>query len=139
MSVLARERTISKLEFYMNARRLYKKLLFLMVRDFGVKPRAREPTFYTKGWSGEDKETFLTITRKYGITRIVDDYPLWIIEMLKNELSSNSSDVGDYKMVKIYEARIQGETDPYDANTLIAARKKIRDQINELQAELEKL
>lgn len=61
------------------------------------------------------------------------------IEMLKNELSSNSSDVGDYKMVKIYEARIQGETDPYDANTLIAARKKIRDQINELQKELEEL
>lgn len=61
------------------------------------------------------------------------------IEMLKNELSSNSSDVGDYKMAKIYEARIQGEADPYDANTLIAARKKIRDQINELQAELEKL
>lgn len=89
MSVLARERTISKLEFYMNARRLYKKLLFLMVRDFGVKPRAREPTFYTKGWSGEDKETFLTITRKHGITRIVDDYPLWIIEMFRNAILSH--------------------------------------------------
>lgn len=86
MSVLARERKLSKLEFYMNARRLYKKLLFLMVRDFGIKPRARQPTFYTRGWDAADKELFETIATKYGLTRIVDDYPFWVLDTFRDKL-----------------------------------------------------
>lgn len=61
------------------------------------------------------------------------------IEMLKNRLSSNDSDIGDYKITKIYEARLCGESDPYDASALVKERQKVRDQINELQTELEKL
>lgn len=34
----------------------------------------------------------------------------------KNRLSSNDSDIGDYKITKIYEARLCGESDPYDAS-----------------------
>lgn len=30
------------------------------------------------------------------------------IEMLKNELSSNNSEIGDYKITKIYEVRLKG-------------------------------
>lgn len=86
MSVLARERNLSKLEFYMNARKLYKKMLFLMVRDFGLKPRARQPTFYTRGWNAEDKELFEQIADKYGLTHIVDDYPFWAIETFRNKI-----------------------------------------------------
>lgn len=93
MSVLARNRTLSKLEFYMNARRLYKQILFLLVRDFGLKPRAREPTFYTKGWDSKDKELFETIARKYGMAKIVDDYPAWIIEMFRKELLKSLSSI----------------------------------------------
>lgn len=61
------------------------------------------------------------------------------IEILKNKLSGNNSDIGDYKVIKIYEARIKGEKDPYDVNALMEARQKIRDQINELQKELKEL
>lgn len=86
MSVLARERKLSKLEFYMNARRLYKKLLFLMIRDFGMKPRARQPTFYTRGWNAEDQELFEQIASKYGLSRIVEDYPYWTLEIFRNKL-----------------------------------------------------
>ncbi|MCB5701409.1 hypothetical protein LIQ46_00155 [Megasphaera elsdenii] len=86
MAVLARDRKTSKLEFYMNARRLHKKILFLMVRDFGLKPRARQPTFYTRGWAAEDKELFEAITQKYGITRVVDDYPAWMIQTFRDKL-----------------------------------------------------
>ena len=86
MSVLARERNLSKLEFYMNARKLYKKMLFLMVRDFGLKPRARQPTFYTRGWNAGDKELFEQIADKYGLKHIVDDYPFWAIELFRNKL-----------------------------------------------------
>lgn len=58
---------------------------------------------------------------------------------LKTQLSGENSEVGDYKVTKTYEARLKGETDPYDTNTLLSERQKIRDKINELQAELEKL
>nr|DAV75726.1 MAG TPA: hypothetical protein [Caudoviricetes sp.] len=58
---------------------------------------------------------------------------------LKTQLSGDDSEVGDYKVTKIYEARLKGETDPYDTNTLLNERQKIRDKINELQKELEEL
>ncbi|WP_299413801.1 hypothetical protein [uncultured Dialister sp.] len=58
---------------------------------------------------------------------------------LKTQLSGDDSEVGDYKVTKTYEARLKGESDPYDTNELLGERQKIRDKINELQAELEKL
>lgn len=58
---------------------------------------------------------------------------------LKTQLSGDDSKVGDYKVTKTYEARLKGESDPYDTNTLLSERQKIRDKINELQTELEKL
>lgn len=58
---------------------------------------------------------------------------------LKTQISGDDSEVGDYKVTKTYEARLKGESDPYDTNTLLSERQKIRDKINELQAELEKL
>lgn len=56
---------------------------------------------------------------------------------LKWTLQSFDSSVGDYKVVKTYEARLKGEADPYDTDDLIAKRKAVRDEINKLQAELE--
>lgn len=58
---------------------------------------------------------------------------------LKCELTSQESEIGDYKIVKTYEARLKGESDPYDTNELLGERQKIRDKINELQSELENL
>ena len=37
MSVLARNRSISKLKFYVNAKNIHVKLMDLCQRDFGVK------------------------------------------------------------------------------------------------------
>ncbi len=53
---------------------------------------------------------------------------------LKDELSA-----GDYKAIKTWEAQQLGEEAPYDTKTLIEERKKIRDAINEKQAELDQL
>lgn len=61
-------------------------MAFLMVRDFGLKPRARTPTFYTRGWSPEDKELFETICTKYGISRVIDDYPYWIVDEFRSKI-----------------------------------------------------
>lgn len=59
------------------------------------------------------------------------------IRTLINRLSAPSSDIGDWKVVKCYEAKLQGNELPYDLNELMAERQAVRDRINELQAEIE--
>ena len=57
------------------------------------------------------------------------------IAILRSQLSSDVSDVGDWKITKIYEARMSNEADPYDFAALVKARQAIRDKINALQSE----
>lgn len=52
------------------------------------------------------------------------------------DLSSPASEYGDWKIAKIYEARLNGEPDPYNADELIAKRQEIRESINEIRKEL---
>ena len=52
------------------------------------------------------------------------------------DLSSPASKYGDWKIAKIYEARLNGEPDPYNADELIAKRREIRDSINATRKEL---
>lgn len=61
------------------------------------------------------------------------------IRCLTSSLSESSSGIGDWKVIKIYEARLKGEADPYDYDELAEKRQKARDRINELQAELAEL
>ncbi len=58
---------------------------------------------------------------------------------LMSRLSANTSDIGDWKVIKIYEARMKGDKDPYDFDELAAKRQAARDRINQLQVELKKL
>ena len=59
------------------------------------------------------------------------------IRTLQSKLDAPTSDIGDWKIIKIYEARLSGESDPYNYEELKAARQAVRDKINTLQAELE--
>lgn len=59
------------------------------------------------------------------------------IRNLEADLTSNASEIGDYKIIKCYEASLQGKPMPYDVNELMTARQKVRDRINELQKQLE--
>ena len=59
------------------------------------------------------------------------------IRTLQSKLDAPTSDIGDWKIIKIYEARLSGESDTYDYKELKAARQAVRDKINELQAQLE--
>lgn len=61
------------------------------------------------------------------------------ILQLRNQLSADTSDIGDYRIMKIYEARINAEPDPYSADTLIAQRQAARDRINTLKKEIREL
>lgn len=61
------------------------------------------------------------------------------IRGLISQLDAPTSDIGDWKVVKIYEARLKGEEDPYDYEELSTARQAVRDKINELQSKLAEL
>ena len=58
---------------------------------------------------------------------------------LKLELSSSTSEIGDYRIIKTYEARLNNEEDPYDTKSILAKRQEIRDKINALQKKLDTL
>lgn len=58
---------------------------------------------------------------------------------LVSSLSANTSDIGDWKVIKCYEARLKGEEDPYDFNVLANARQAARERINEIDVELARL
>lgn len=58
---------------------------------------------------------------------------------LQTRLSSSESDLGDWKISKTYEARLQNEEDPYDTDQLLKDRQAVRDKINAKQAELAEL
>ena len=55
---------------------------------------------------------------------------------LKADLSSAYSEIGDWKVTKTYEARMNGQADPYDFAALTKARQEVRDHINALEKEL---
>ena len=58
---------------------------------------------------------------------------------LKNRLTANCSDIGDYKIIKSLEAKLKNEPAPYDTDELIAEREAARQKINDLQDEIDKL
>jgi len=58
---------------------------------------------------------------------------------LRLKLSSQYSDLGDWKISKIQEARLLGNPDPYDIDDLHEKRQAIREQIEALQKELNAL
>ena len=55
------------------------------------------------------------------------------------KLSANTSNIGDYRIIKCYEAALLQKDVPYDVDALIADRQGVRDKINELEAEIEAL
>ena len=63
------------------------------------------------------------------------------ISELKNMLSAQSSTIGDWKLIKHFEASMQGLNAPYTNEEMKAyhdARAKVRDEINKLENELTK-
>ena len=58
------------------------------------------------------------------------------IAVLRSQLSSPVSEIGDWKITKTYESRMNNEADPYDFAALTKARQAVRDKINALEAEV---
>ena len=58
---------------------------------------------------------------------------------LMSNLAENTSPIGDWKIMKIYEARMKGAEDPYDFDELTLQRQAARDRIQDINIELNKL
>lgn len=58
---------------------------------------------------------------------------------LMSSLSANTSPIGDWKIMKIYEARMKGEADPYNFEELTAQRQAARERISDINIELDRL
>lgn len=56
---------------------------------------------------------------------------------LKASLGSDESPIGDWKVIKCYEAKLLEKEMPYDVNDLLAKRAEVRKRINELEAQLD--
>ena len=74
--------------------------------------------------------------KKKELTEIERDAIESQIRTLISRLDAPTSNIGDWKIIKIYEARLRGESDPYNYEELDAARQAVRDEINALQAQL---
>ena len=58
------------------------------------------------------------------------------IRGLISQLEAPTSDIGDWKIVKCYEAQLLGNPMPYDLNDLTTRRQEVRNTINALQQRL---
>ena len=58
---------------------------------------------------------------------------------LKSELQANTSSIGDWKIVKALEYQLAGKEIPYDIMELNTNRQAIRDRINAIETELDKM
>lgn len=86
MSVLARLRGVSKYEFYNNALKLRKSLVFLLMRDFGVKHRVRDLGIRKQKMDEETLHRFVEIAMKYDMPAQLAEYPEWIAGEAKNAI-----------------------------------------------------
>ena len=61
------------------------------------------------------------------------------LRVLRSELQANTSNIGDWKVIKALEYQLTGQKSPYDMERLNSDRQKVRDRINEIEAELNTL
>ncbi len=59
------------------------------------------------------------------------------LRVLRSELQANTSDIGDWKVIKALEYQLTGQTIPYDMDKLNSDRQAARDRINEIERKLE--
>ena len=68
MSVLKRFRSESKMQFYATAQKLRKDIMTLLLKDFGVRSKVRQLDIETRRMTTDDRNAFLAIAERYGIT-----------------------------------------------------------------------
>lgn len=62
----------------------------------------------------------------------IDDLQAELRE-LRSKLQANTSDIGDWKIIKALEYQLIGQEIPYDINKLNNERQAIRERINQIE------
>ncbi len=124
------------MEFWKQICRIEKNMIFLLLHDFGVKNRSREPDFVSHAlkFSEEDRAMFMALCEKYSISKITDDYPEWLITRYRDRVLDtlasikqnirDANEVYPYYESEFYERRkyqddaIRGCGELYDIFTL---------------------
>lgn len=70
--------------------------------------------------------------------KLINDLTTEMLEC-ESRLSSSASDIGDWKVIKCYEASLQSLPLPYDIDELMEKRQQMRNRINEIQEQLKEL
>ena len=93
-------------------------MVFIVLHDFGIKPRAREPKFFSKVYKmkAEDAITFNGLCEQYGIERVEEEYPEWLMEFLRKEIIKKLMDLKE-------NIRCANEIYPYYREEYIERRK----------------
>ncbi len=81
MAVLKSKRGISKAEFINNAINLRKYVVFKLLKDFGIKDRVRDCTFFLhdRNLTVEEKKQLGALLRKCDYNAELESYPDWFI------------------------------------------------------------
>ena len=88
MSVLARKRTLSQYQFYINAISLRKKIIFLLLRDFGIKSKVRNLGVKHKPMDEATRQRFANIAIKYDMPAQLAEYPGWLRDTAKGAIEN---------------------------------------------------
>jgi len=70
--------------------------------------------------------------------KLINDLTTEMLEC-ESRLSSSASNIGDWKVIKCYEASLQSKPMPYDIDDLMEKRQMMRNRINEIQEQLKEL
>ena len=87
VSVLKRFRSESKMQFYATAQKLRKDIMTLLLKDFGVRSKVRQLDIETRRMTTDDRNQFLAIAEKYGITAAEAEFPAWLIDFERQSLA----------------------------------------------------
>lgn len=83
------KRPYSRFQILEDAKKIRNVTCALLLRDFGVKNRTRDPKFYTKvsEMIEGDRDAFIELLRNYHMeSGIVDQYPSWYVDKLRNRV-----------------------------------------------------
>ena len=58
------------------------------------------------------------------------------LRQLRSSLQANTSEIGDWKIIKALEYQLIGQDVPYDIEELNTEKQKIRNRINEIETRL---
>lgn len=96
MSVPKSKRTTSPLEYYVKAVKIREQLAVIMLHNFGIKPKVRQPELVAKSakMTDDDKAYFLALLTKYNLNdKIIEHFPTWWIEERRRTVDQYASKV----------------------------------------------